>query len=212
MVHSARGWGEHVSADNVENARDYVADRIAETCRGIRVTGTDGCENVAILGWLSERYPEAQLLPRAESGWSRALQVSDLAYCASGLHPLVTRLRIPQFFCDTPDGVDRVFAMAETAMRPNFAWIDQRFAAHQWWYGEQWSIVDAYINWVWFRVTGTKFDASDFPHLARHDKDMNERAAVGRALRIGNEIAAKLEAQGLAVKFTGTGVVGAPSK
>jgi len=23
MVHSARGWGEHVSADNVENARDH---------------------------------------------------------------------------------------------------------------------------------------------------------------------------------------------
>jgi glutathione S-transferase len=193
-----------------QRSTEYLALNPKGRVPTLVVDGAALTENVAILGWLSERFPEAQLLPLTENSWSKALQVSDLAYCASGLHPLVTRLRIPQFFCDTADGVDRVFAMAETAMRPNFALIDRRLADHRWWYGDQWSILDAYINWVWFRVTGTRFDASAFPHFARHDKDMKERRAVSRALRISSEVAANLEAQGLAVKFCGTGAVSAP--
>ena len=46
-------------------------------------------------------------------------------------------------------------------MRPNFALIERRLADNEWWYGQQWSIMDAYINWVWFRVTGTAFDADE---------------------------------------------------
>ena len=103
-----------------------------------------------------------------------------------------------------------MFAMAETAMRPNFALIDRRLGAQRWWYGDQWSIVDAYINWVWFRVTGTAFDGSSYTNFARHDDDIRKRPAVGRALRKSGEVAEHLAAQGLAVKFTGTGAVGAP--
>jgi glutathione S-transferase len=169
------------------------------------VDGEPLTENVAILTWLAQRFPEADLLPAPENSFARARVISDLAYCASGLHPMVTRLRIPQFFCDTPEGSRRVFDMAEIAMRPNFDFIDRRFADNRWWYGDQWSIVDAYVNWVWFRVTGTHFDASAFPNLARHDAEMKQRPAVKRALAISTEVAEGLAAQGLAVKFTEPG-------
>jgi glutathione S-transferase len=75
--------------------------------------------------------------------------------------------------------------MAEAAMRPNFALIDARLVKDRWWYGERWSIVDAYINRVWFRVSGTEFDASDFANLARHDAEMKQRPAVTRTLAYG---------------------------
>jgi glutathione S-transferase len=166
-------------------------------------------ENVAILSWLAGRVPEANLLPRGEDALAKARILADFAYCASGLHPIVTRLRIPQFFCDTPDGARRVFEMAEAAMRPNFSLIDSRLARQRWWYGDRWSIVDAYINWVWFRVTGTEFDTSDFSHFARHDQEMAQRPAVIKALAVSKEVAEKLAAQGLAVKFTGSGAVSA---
>ena len=171
------------------------------------VDGEALTENVAILTWLSVRFPDAHLLPEVEHTLAKAHQIEDLAYCASGLHPLVTRLRIPQFFCDTPEGAARVFAMAEAAMRPNFALIDERFASNRWWYGEQWSIVDAYVNWVWFRVTGTQFDGSAYVNLARHDADLKLRPAVARALSIGKEVSERLAAQGLAVTFSGVGAV-----
>ena len=195
--------GQHRSAEYLAiNPKGKVPTLIAE--------GEVLTENVAILHWLSERFPEAQLLPEVCSGWDRAQQISDLAYCASGLHPIVTRLRIPQFFCDTAQCVSRVFAMAETAMRPNFALIDRRLASNRWWYGKRWSIVDAYINWVWFRVTGTGFDATEFTNFARHNQDMRHRPAVARALRRSGETAEWLAAQGLAVRFSGPGAVSAP--
>ena len=195
--------GQHRSAE-------YLAINPQGKVPTLVVDGEALTENVAILQWLSARFPEAQLLPESNSHWARAQQISDLAYCAAGLHPIVTRLRIPQFFCDTAACVGRVFAMAETAMRPNFALIDRRLANSRWWYGDRWSIVDAYINWVWFRVTGTEFDASEFANFARHDQDMTQRAAVVRALRRSDEAAEWLAARGLAVKFSGPGAVSAP--
>jgi glutathione S-transferase len=171
------------------------------------VDGRPLTETVAILGWLAERFPQAQLLPVTHDSWDYAQHVADLAYCASGLHPIVTRLRIPQFFCDSPDGMNRVFAMAEAAMRPQFSLIDQRLAQNQWWYGDRWSIIDAYINWVWFRVTGTNFDPSDFRNLARHDEEIRQRPATVRALRINADVAKQLADQGLTPKLTGVGAV-----
>jgi len=184
---------------------EYLALNPAGKVPLLVVDGVPLTENVAILTWLAERFPEAGLLPESEDGFARAGLISDLAYCASGLHPIVTRLRIPQFFCDTPDGSRRVFDMAEVAMRPNFELIDRRLADNRWWYGDRWSIVDAYINWVWFRVTGTQFDASAFPNLGRHDAQMKLRPAVTRALAISTEVADGLAAQGLAVKFSEPG-------
>ena len=196
--------GQHRSAD-------YLALNPKGKVPTLVVDGKALTENVAILTWLSERFPDARLLPEASDSFARAQVLSDLAFCASGLHPIVTRLRIPQFFCDTADGLDRVFKMAEAAMRPNFAMIDRRLADARWWYGDRWSIVDAYINWVWFRVTGTAFDGSDFPNFARHDRDIRQRPAVERALRVSDELAKQLAAQGLAVNFSGPGAVTAPS-
>jgi glutathione S-transferase len=167
-------------------------------------------ENVAILHWLANRFPHARLLSENADIWQKTLEISDLAYCASGLHPLVTRLRIPQFFCDTAEGAARVFAMADAAMRPQFSLIDQRLATQQWWYGEDWSIVDAYINWVWFRVSGTDFDVSEFRNFARHDLELRQRPAVIKALQVNSDVAERLAAEGLAVKFNKPGVVGAP--
>ena len=196
--------GQHRSAE-------YLALNPTGKVPTLVVDGKALTENVAILTWLSECFPKAALLPAAGDSFGRAEVLSDLAYCAAGLHPIVTRLRIPQYFCDTPDGGPRVFEMAEAAMRPNFALLDRRLAESRWWYGDRWSVMDAYLNWVWFRVTGTAFDGSDFPNLARHDQDMKERPAVQRALRISAEAADQLAAQGLAVRFDGPGAVTAPA-
>jgi glutathione S-transferase len=166
-------------------------------------------ENVAILSWLADSFPEAKLLPGAGQGYSKYEVLSDLAFCASALHPIVTRIRIPQFFCDTADGIPRVYQMASAAMRPNFELIERRLTRAPWWYGAQWSILDAYINWVFFRVTGAGLDASPYPRFAAHDEATRRHPATQRALDINARIAAELSAQGLAIKFSGSGAVAA---
>jgi glutathione S-transferase len=174
------------------------------------IEGEPLTENVAILSWLAETFPHAELLPPTV-GLARYHQLEDLAYCASVLHPIVTRLRIPHYFCDLPQARENVFAMAETAMRLHFASMDRRLAQSRWWYGERWSILDAYVNWVWFRVAGTAFETGDFPNLARHDAANAERPAVQRALARNAEVAEQLAAQGLAVSFSGTGAYAPPT-
>lgn len=169
-------------------------------------------ENLAILSFLDETYPEAGLLPKAADAFERGQILSDLSFCASGLHPIVTRLRIPRFFCDVEPGASRVFEMAEVAMGLNFEIIEERLSRNRWWYGDEWSILDAYINWVWFRVSGTAFDTSSFPNFARHGQEMLERPSVIRALKIGKDIYDDLDSRGLAVKFDGDGAIGAATR
>ena len=165
------------------------------------VDGEPLTENVAINSWLADAYPDAGLLPRAE-GLAKARQLSDLAYCASGLHPIVTRLRIPSHFCADAAAQPDVFATAEAAMRPHFEALNRRFDTSQWWYGADWSIVDSYINWVWFRVSGTDFDTSPFPALARHDRDVQARPAVQRMLKKNADVAQSLKERGLDASFS----------
>ena len=176
------------------------------------VDGRPLSETLAILSYLNGEYPDARLLPHATDMFARAEILSDLSFCASGLHPIVTRLRLPRFFCDVEPGEGRVFEMAETAMRLNFAIIEERLTSNKWWYGDQWSILDAYLNWVWFRVSGTKFDIADFPNFARHDREIAERPSVSRALDIGKRIYDDLDSRGLAVKFDGPGAVNAATR
>ena len=119
-------------------------------------------------------------------------------------------MRIPHLFCDVAQARDNVFGLAENAMRLHFASIERRLERGRWWYGEQWSILDAYLNWVWFRVTGAGFDAGDFPQFARHDAHSTVRPSVVRALASNREVAASLAAQGLAVTFSGAGAYAPP--
>ena len=169
------------------------------------VDGKPLTENIAILMWLDEQFPDANLLPRCADSFDYASLVSDMSFCAATLHPIVTRLRIPQYFCDNAEAVPRVFAMAEDAMRANFALINDRLSKNEWWYGDRWSIVDAYINWVWFRVAGTAFNTTPFEHFARHDAQLSERPSVKRTLAIHKQAAERLASQGLEVKFSGPG-------
>jgi glutathione S-transferase len=196
--------GQHRSAE-------YLALNPKGKVPTLLVNGEPLTENVAILSWMAERYPESALMPAVDGLLAKARQLADLSYCASGLHPIVTRLRVPQYFCDTPDGVGRVFDMAAAAMRPNFGMIEQRLSRGPWWYGEIWSVMDVYINWVWFRVTGAGFDASDYPNFARHDAQVRRRPSVLRALAVNQRVADDLAARGLAVKFSGPGAVRAPT-
>lgn len=158
-------------------------------------------ENMAILHWLARTFPHAGLLPDAGDAFAEARILADLAWCASGLHPLVTRMRLPHFFCTLPDTGANVRALAEAGIASEFARIGCRLAEGPWWYGDRWSILDAYINWAWFRVTGCGLDAAAFPLLQDHDRRLAERPSVRRTLDIHAAATRELADRGLAVNF-----------
>jgi glutathione S-transferase len=51
-------------------------------------------------------------------------------------------------------------------MSVQFAYVSGGSPRVKWWYGSDWSMMDAYLNWCWFRATGAGFDPTPFPRLA----------------------------------------------
>jgi len=154
-------------------------------------------ENVAILTYLNECFPQAGLLPPAVTAADRARQIADLCFCSATLHPLVTRIRMPMFFAG-PEHVAIVKRAAEQAMDEYFQLIEDRLERGPWWYGRDWSVMDGYLYWVFWRVDGADYDTSRFPRFTAHARAMEQRPAVLRALAREEQAQAQLEAEGLA--------------
>ena len=97
--------GEHKSAGYLQvNPKGKVPTLL--------VDGQPLTENVAIARFLARSFPQTRLLPMASDAWSEAESFVDLAWCASTVHPIVTRIVLPQLFCDLPAGIERVWALA----------------------------------------------------------------------------------------------------
>ena len=138
-------------------------------------------ETIAILGFLSAQHPEAALLP-ASHKFDDATALAMLSWCASGLHPLVTRLRLPQKFCDVPGSADRVRELARTEMKFQLGIAEKRLAGNAWLLGRNWSIADTYLAWVWGRCPESGIDPTEYPEVVRHHRQTMARPDAGRAI------------------------------
>jgi glutathione S-transferase len=165
----------------------------------LEIDGEALTQNSAILTYLARRYPAAGLLPYAGEPLAAAQVLSQLVWFSADLHPLVTRIRMPQFFCDLPGGPERVREMGCAGMAFQLAPLERALGKAPWVLGSAWSVLDAYLFWVWFRITGAGFDGAPFPNIAAHFERMGERPAVGRALAREDAAQAQLAARGLTV-------------
>lgn len=179
---------------------EYLALNPAGKIPTLIADGRPIAQNSAIQIFLARRFPEAGLLPLTGDVYEDSAIISRLLQFSADIHPLVTRIRMPQFFCDLPGGPERVRALAEPAMTAQLAPIDAALASQEWLLGERWSTLDAYLYWVWFRITGAGF-TPDLPNIARHYDDMSARPSVERALAREARGQAELDARGLAVSY-----------
>lgn len=147
------------------------------------VDGEPLTENVAILSWLAQTFPEAHLLPQTSDPLEAARQTADLAFFAGTVHPVVTRVAMPQkLIADSELAYDIVRPVGTEDMEKIMAMIDARLENGPWWYGAEWSAVDGYLFWVWDRIAGVGFDGSRFPNIQNHATLMADRPAVQRAM------------------------------
>lgn len=184
--------GEHKSADYKKlNPKGKVPTLV--------IDGEVLTENVAIVSYLGERFPDAKLMPEAFDTLARARQIADLSFCSATLHPIVTRIRMPQFFADEGATLS-VWEKGCSAMTEFFGLIEKRLADQAWWYGDQWSAMDAYLYWVFWRVEGADFDITPYPRFKDHSDRMEDRPAVQRALAREKAAEIQLESEGLNFK------------
>ncbi|GAB1268294.1 glutathione S-transferase family protein [Aurantivibrio infirmus] len=145
------------------------------------VDGVKLTENPAIITYISYLFPEANLLPLADSKVEELAQLSDLCFCSATLHPMVTRICKPEFFVERKS-IFSVKQKASEAMDEGFSLIEEHLVDGPWWYGESWSAMDAYIYWVFTRVQSCGFDVNRFPRFIDHANRMKQRPAVQRAI------------------------------
>jgi glutathione S-transferase len=165
----------------------------------LEIDGQVLTQNSAILTYLARRHPEAALLPYTGDALADARVLARLVWFSADLHPLVTRIRMPQFFCDVPGGPERVRELGCEGMAFQLAPLERALDEAPWVLGDAWSVLDAYLFWVWFRIAGAGFDVAPFPNIAAHHVRMGERPAVQRALAREDAAQAELAARGLAV-------------
>jgi glutathione S-transferase len=181
--------GEHRSADFLAiNPKGKVPALVTE----------EGpiTENPVILSYLNKRFPEAKLLPATSSTYEQDQQLADLCFCSSSLHPLVSRIRLPHTVAG-PEVAVAVWEHACAAMAQQLAPVCQRLATSTWWYGNQWSVVDAYLYWILWRIQGAQFDFSKFPELATFIANNEKRPSVQAMIKKEAVIKAELAARGL---------------
>jgi glutathione S-transferase len=182
--------GEHKSPQ-------YKAHNPKGKVPALIIDGHTLTENVAIINYLAETRPEAGIMPNAATPYDKALLTADLCFCSSTLHPLVTRIRMPQLFAG-PENMRAVWTAGCEAMKEYFGLVEARLANQPWWYGDRWSAMDAYLYWVFWRVNGAGFPTADFPSFSDHAARMEARPAVQRAIAREDEMTRQLEAEGLA--------------
>lgn len=162
-----------------------------ETPNGVLV------QNGAILGYLAETFPEAGLLPQPADPFARALIRAELFRCSSDLHPIVTRFVIPQMMTTDAGDAPHIREAAQAMLEFQLAPVEVRLAANEWYLGADWSVLDAYIAWIWFRVTGSGLDADQFPSIRDHHRRAMARPSAQAALAREAEAERDLDARGL---------------
>jgi glutathione S-transferase len=180
-----RGWA---------NNPDYLALNPKGKVPTLVIDGVRFTETMAILTHLSRTYPEACLLP-ADDAVVDIDVLTTMSWFASGMHPLVARLRFPMMVNDDPASFDRTRAVAAEGLRRCFAILEGRLSDREWLYGD-WSIVDGYLLWLWFRAVGSGMDGSGFPRCADHAERSEQRPSVTRVLEREESAYASLLASG----------------
>jgi glutathione S-transferase len=179
-------------ANSEQMSPDYSKINPKQKVPVLLIDGEPLTENVAILLWISRKYPAAKLIP-TDVG-QEAHVISFLAWCASGIHPTITPHAKPQIFCDLPDTGDAVKRLALKRLIENFQMAEDRLIGKQWFFNE-FSAADVYFFWCFRRGNQFGYDLSQFKNLHAHMARMLERSSVQKLVAFEAKTLAELSSK-----------------
>jgi glutathione S-transferase len=149
------------------------------------IDGTPLTENVAIQTWIARHFPAARLLPADPMQELRA--ISLLAWCASGIHPFLSRLNAPARVCDVPGAEPSVRRLATQQLFENYKIADDLLAGREWFF-DHFTAVDAHFFWCFRRGSQFDLELSQFGNCTRHFEGMRQRPSVQKLLAYEAEV------------------------
>jgi glutathione S-transferase len=151
------------------------------------IDGAPLTENVAIQIWIARNFPAAKLLPADQMQELQA--ISLLAWCASGIHPFLSRINSPARVCDLPGAEESVQRLAVQQLFENYKVADDMLAGREWFF-EHFTAVDAHFFWCFRRGTQFSLELSQFKNCMAHFERMQRRPSVQKLLAYEHEVQA----------------------
>jgi len=149
------------------------------------IDGAPLTENVAIQAWIARQFPAAKLLPADPMQELHA--ISLLAWCASGIHPFLSRINSLARVCDLPGAEESVRRLAAQQLLENYQIADDKLADREWFF-DQFTAVDAHFFWCFRRGTQFNLDLSQFKNCTAHFERMQQRPSVRKLLAYEAEV------------------------
>lgn len=163
---------------NEQNSTEYLSINSAGKVPALRVGDKFLTENVAIIGYLDQLYPDAGLLPVASDPLDAAMMRANLMWCSTTLHPILRQIRATRHYTNADQ--EPVKAKGVELLLPQFEALDRRFSAQQWWFDGSWSIMDTYLNWISAGYAIVGGDLAPYPALIAHGQRVTEQPAYRR--------------------------------
>ncbi|MAK93637.1 MAG: glutathione S-transferase [Gammaproteobacteria bacterium] len=140
-------------------------------------------ETPAILLYLAQRYPDANLAP-----WKDAFQLAKLqefnAYLCATVHVAHAHRVRGERWADEETALKAMQQKVPQTMRTCFQLIADYFFQGPWVMGQSYSLADPYLFTISNWLEGDGVDIRDFPNIAEHNRRMRERTAVAKILPI----------------------------
>lgn len=138
-------------------------------------------ENVAILAYVAQRYPEAKLAPANDPFAFAAIQAFN-AYLAATVHVAHAHGRRGYRWASEQSSFDDMKRKLPESMGACFDLIEREMFKGPWVMGEAYTICDPYLFTVAEWIEGDGLDPKRFPKVHDHRTRMYDRPAVKRAL------------------------------
>lgn len=139
-------------------------------------------ENAAIMLYLAQRYPAANLLPSQPAPLAKALEW--LLWQSSTAHPAFAHLWRPERFVDTPEEKEMLKKAAVSRVQRVGAEIEAWLSKNDYAAGSVFSVADGMFlvlyRWLW--RAGETVNEQTFPAWTRYVLRLRERPSVQKAL------------------------------
>jgi len=164
---------------------EYLKINAKHKVPSLVVDGRVLTENVAIHEWVHRTFPAAKLLP--DDTWDYAQAISLHSWCASGIHPYLSRVNSPGKVVENAAAHESVVKLATDALNENFQLGDHWLAGREYFF-DHFTAPDAHFYWCCRRATQLGVDISGFANVAAHTRRMEQRPSVKKFLAFEKEV------------------------
>lgn len=141
-------------------------------------------ENVSILAYIAQSFPEAQLAPTDPFGFGQVQAFN--AYLASTVHVAHAHGPRASRWADDPAAQTAMREKVADNMATCFQLIEDEMFAGPWVMGERYTICDPYLFTIASWLDDDGVDPSQFPKISEHMVKMITRPAVWKAMAMEN--------------------------